>query len=124
MAVAEVGVALVTVDVVTHDGRAESLVVGGVQSQLVCAACDGVEEDACLVTLYGQNLILGNSALAILGNHLSWAVVVVQLHSKVYATPLLLHNTLQECGVALADGAAYKLLLQSLMRSLILGHKE
>ena len=79
MAVAEVGVALVTVDVVTYDGRAESLVVGGVQSQLVCAACDGVEEDACLVTLYGQNLLLGNSALAILGNHLSGTVFVVEL---------------------------------------------
>ena len=80
MAVAEVGVALVTVDVVTHDGRAESLVVGGVQSQLVCAACDGVEEDACSALLKGYHFVLGYGLLAILGNHLSGAVFVVEAH--------------------------------------------
>ena len=81
-AILAVGGVACAVDVVTRDRRIQSLAVGCVESQLMGASSDGVEAHAGLRALHLDYLIFGYGALAIVGYHLAWTVVVVEFHRQ------------------------------------------
>ena len=67
------------VDVVTNDGGVQTLSVGGMYTKLVGATRNGVEAYACAHAFVALDPIDGVCRTAILGDHLAWAVVVVEL---------------------------------------------
>ena len=51
---------------------------------------------ACATLFDCHNTILRDGTLAIGGNHLAWAVVVVELHAQVDNSNLILDNTVEK----------------------------
>ena len=67
------------IDFVTNYRCAKTLGVGSVDTQLMRAACNGVEAYACATFGVALNLKQGVCRTAIGSDHLSWAVVIVEL---------------------------------------------